>query len=368
MKIQKKILILITSVTMFSCSKPVPERQEDIFLSGSRHILLMNPTVNNIKIFQYLTENAIFPLPGDYRAVGVYHQKSTYDFQLSHDYIRDNEISNIALLGIEQALDPAHLFDSNPLSERFREWFDNSEGVIFFGGSDIPPAVYGEPVSLLTVITDPHRHYLEVSMLFHLLGGSQNEDFAPLLEERSDYRILGICLGMQSMNVATGGTLIQDIPTELYGLTTMDEVLALPEEKRHRNYYNSLKTDDRIFSDSQHPIIPEAGSVMEQLAGGVDAFPYIMSSHHQSLGRMGKGWKVTAWCAEKRIPEAIEHEEYPHVIGVQFHPERLHIFRNEQLVLVPGQTDGQSYSASYPGNAGMDFHRNFWKYWGETYK
>ncbi len=56
--------------------------------------------------------------------------------------------------------------------------------------------------------TDPGRHFFEVSFLFHLLGGSRNESFKPLLDENPGYMVTGFCLGMQSMNVATGGILI----------------------------------------------------------------------------------------------------------------------------------------------------------------
>jgi putative glutamine amidotransferase len=98
--------------------------------------------------------------------------------------------------------------------------------VIFFGGPDVPPSVYGEKTSLHTKITDPYRHYLEVTAVFQLLGGSQDEKYAPLLAERPDFAVLGICLGFQTMNIGTGGTLIQDIRQDLYGKTTFEDWIA----------------------------------------------------------------------------------------------------------------------------------------------
>src|SRR5690606_40614006 len=69
----------------------------------------------------------------------------------------------------------------------------------------IPPGVYGEE-NTLSVITDPQRHYFETTFLFQLLGGFWNEDFKPFLNEKPKYMVTGFCLGMQTMNVATGGT------------------------------------------------------------------------------------------------------------------------------------------------------------------
>ncbi len=70
-------------------------------------------------------------------------------------------------------------------------------------------------MSLLTRLTDPYRHYFEASFLFHLLGGSQNIDYTPFLEVNKEYTVYAICLGIQTMNIAAGGTMTQDIPSEL---------------------------------------------------------------------------------------------------------------------------------------------------------
>jgi putative glutamine amidotransferase len=363
--LNKTLLLLAITLGVISCSRP--EAPEETPVEGVKgKILLIHPTVNNLRIFLYLTENGILPLPAGFHAVGVYHQSETYDYGLSHDFLKGNNISTISLTGLETPLEPESLYGTNVLTEGFRELFNESEGAIFMGGFDIPPSLYGEQVSLLTVISDPHRHYLELSFLFHLLGGSQDESFEPFLTQKPDYRILGICLGMQTMNVATGGTLVQDIPSQIYGLKTMEEVLSLPPDNRHRNYYNSLKTDVRILADFPHRIKTVEGSLMHKITSGNQ--PVVMSSHHQSLGRMGKGWKVTAHCMDGIIPEAIEHDLYPNVLGIQFHPERLHIFRNEPLVLLPGQEDAPSYADAYRGEAGMDFHRNFWWHIGDMYQ
>jgi putative glutamine amidotransferase len=357
-----KIVIYISFLALIAgCSAPKTDSQPFVIHESPYNILLMNPTVNNLKTFIYLTENDIFPLPEGYKAVGVYHTLAEYNYGQSQEFLEQENISHIALLGLEIQLHPDSLYTQNGLSKIFGYLFENSQGAIFFGGPDIPPALYNEPTHLLTVITDPHRHYLELSLLFHLLGGYQNGAHAPLMEENPEYNILGICLGMQTMNVATGGTMIQDIPMEIYGLQTVEEVFAQPSSRQHRNYQTHFRLDSRIRAGSFHPIIPIGGSLIHELAGGTEAQPNILSSHHQALKKMGKGWKVTATCLDAKVVEAIEHERYPNVIGVQFHPEVPALFSGEPFIQKPGDTTGIVFPEQFPGAQGKDFHLNFWK-------
>jgi putative glutamine amidotransferase len=75
------------------------------------------------------------------------------------------------------------------------------------------------------------------------LGGYGNEDFEPFLKEKPKYLVTGFCLGMQTMNVATGGTLIQDIPAEIYGATTSEKTLEIGRANLHRNYWQEVVDD-----------------------------------------------------------------------------------------------------------------------------
>lgn len=322
----------------------------------------MNPTVNNLRTFVYLTREGIFPLPEDFRVVGVFHDSASYDYRLSAGFINDEGHKNMALLGIAPVLKTENLFMENEWSPVFREIFEKSKGIIFFGGPDLPPATYGEPMSLLTVVSDPNRHYLELSLMFHLLGGSQNIDFKPFLEEKPEYGILGICLGMQTMNVATGGTMVQDIPTEIYGFKTVEQVLNANQQIQHRNYYTnySLKTD--LFAGNFHQIMIYGGQLAE-INQGQGQMPFVLSSHHQAAEKIGNGLIVTAWSIDGKIAEALEHEKYKNVLGVQFHPEARDIYNNEKkLNLNPFDPATQSYSELYPGSMGNFFHLNFWKH------
>ena len=106
--------------------------------------------------------------------------------------------------------------------------------------------------------------------------------------------ILGICRGMQVINILLGGSLIQDLPAQ------------------QRMFHSGVR-GDRV-----HPVRTLEDSLLHRLYGPL--FP-VNSSHHQAVDRLGKGLRVTAW-SEGGIPEGIDLPGYP-LLGVQFHPERM---------------------------------------------
>ena len=334
-------------------------------LPDNSHVVLMHPTVANIKTWLFLVSEGIIPVDPELSILGVYSDHGAYDYSQSYDFIEAENTGNIKLLGVEAATDPVSLYSENLNSEVFKEIFRIARGIIFFGGPDIPPSTYGREMSLLTVVTDPHRHYLELSFLFHLLGGFQDDGFIPLLEKRPELPVLGICLGMQTMNVATGGTMIQDIPFYIYGKTTVEQVTAMEPDMQHRNYYSAYRTHPEIGARSFHRIMIEEGSLMETIAGNSSVMPHVLSSHHQALDQTGKGFRITARSTDGKVPEAIEHLRYPNVTGIQFHPEVSTLFMGDsRITLIPGEEPAGSFPELYPGPEGQDFHMNFWKHFG----
>lgn len=361
MKVARRITFLFL-VILFACAPHGPEEKaEKIFKEGKNHLLVMHPTVQNLERLVFLAESGVFPLPDHYRIVGVYHEDANYDYSRSADFILQEEHGNMALFGLREPISEKDLFMGNQLTKSFGELFDQSDGVFFLGGPDIPPATYGEPFNLLTVVADPFRHYLELSFLFHLLGGSQDTTFISLLANDPDYMVLGICLGMQTMNVASGGSLIQDIPTEVYNAFTVEEVLAMDPDKQHRNYHSYYRLDPAVTTASFHSIHTGTESHMATIAGGPDLKPVVLSSHHQAISDMGMGYRATAWSEDGKIIEAIEHKSYPNVIGIQFHPEVPTLYDpDHKITFRPGETATHSFLELYPGPKGEDFHRTFW--------
>ncbi|HRZ76732.1 MAG TPA: gamma-glutamyl-gamma-aminobutyrate hydrolase family protein, partial [Bacteroidales bacterium] len=249
-------------------------------------------------------------------------------------------------------------------SDAFLKVFEGSDGILFFGGPDLVPAIYGEETSLLTVVTDPYRHYWEASMLFHLLGGSQDINFPALLNRKPDYAILGICLGMQTMNVATGGTMIQDIPSEAYGATTVEEILGLDASMMHRNYFTNLYPNEGLDWGGFHPVKWEDPLPTAYRGLSVAPTPIVLSSHHQAVEQPGQGLVVLARSTDGRIIEMVGHERFPHVLGVQFHPEVTALYDTEAMFRIsPADGNGISFQQQYAVQD-LGFHRMLWKTFG----
>jgi putative glutamine amidotransferase len=363
--------LAILVLTLLACSSHKVEVliDADNLATYEPSIVLMHPTVNNIKTFLNLTSKGIFPISVESKVLGVYHAKGSYNYAQSINYLREQSISNIKLIEIKDTLLIANLYQKNGASPVFKDIFENSKGIIFFGGPDIPPSTYGESTGLLTEITDVNRHYLELSFLFHLLGGSQDSLYIPLLQANPDYNILGICLGMQSMNVATGGSMIQDIPTEIYGYKTVEEILVLEDNLQHRNYNTNYGLDDELIWGYFHQIKYSKKSLLDSLNQFSDQYPNVWSSHHQALEKLGKGIVPIAWSMDGKIVEAVLHSEYPNVIGLQFHPEVSSIYNQDYVLPIePFKKDVKSYIEMFPADKGENFHRSFWQFFGEKFK
>jgi putative glutamine amidotransferase len=169
----------------------------------------------------------------------------------------------------------------------------------------------------------------EISFLFHLLGGRQNPSFTPFLAVRKDFPLLAICLGAQSLNVATGGTMIQDIPTAVYGQKTVEEVLASTPDQIHSSVYlEKLFPNDTELMYAFHRIRLGKDSVFVRKLGFTSSDrPFVATAHHQAIGKLGANLRVTATSLDGKIVEAVEHTLFANVLGIQFHPERHTLYR-----------------------------------------
>jgi putative glutamine amidotransferase len=115
----------------------------------------------------------------------------------------------------------------------------------------------------------------------------------------ADVPVLGICRGMQLLNIACGGTLIQHLP-ERFG------------HHEHRRVAGS-------FDGADHDVKLAPGSLVARAAG--ETHHSTKSHHHQGIERLGDGFVVTGWADMDELPEAIELPDHRFVLGVQWHPE-----------------------------------------------
>ena len=158
------------------------------------------------------------------------------------------------------------------------------ESLIFPGGGDITPAFFGErDRGSRSIDTE-----LDILQLQALEYGIQRR-----------IPILGICKGMQLINVGLGGSIIQDLPCA----------------DCHRY----------LDADQYHEVHNLPGSFLHHLYGEIMV---VNSAHHQGLGKLGRGVQVVSRCPLDQCVEGICHKYLP-VIGVQWHPERLDPARTE---------------------------------------
>jgi len=353
------LTMILSSLLLPGSSRTLPAGGSD---RQMRTILLANPTVNNLEIIRFLTAEGIFDVDlKKTRFIGVYHKSQAYDFSLSKAWVKEHPEAGFMLEEITGDLPDSLLFGENGCTAEFRSLFERSSGVLFFGGPDIQPSVYGEEM-LGSVVTDPGRHAFEVSFLFHLLGGSRNPGFKPFLEEKPSYLVTGFCLGMQTMNVATGGTLYQDIPTQVYGKKGPKETLETGKENLHRNYWQEITPEKQLMGINFHTIrFTSHPFFTKKVKISGKARPLIYSSHHQSPKETGAGFEVTALSPDGKIIEGIAHRNYPHVFGVQFHPEVPALFEDRELWKFTPEDEPQTYHRII-GKEGVRFHKKYWRY------
>lgn len=165
------------------------------------------------------------------------------------------------------------------------ELLDQIDGLLLSGGADIDPSCYGAERHPETGLTVPERDRTEVAL-------------ARRAVER-DLPVLGICRGMQLLNVAFGGTLLQH----------------LPDEVGHGEH----RLNPGTFDGSEHDVDLTPGSLAARAAG--EERHEIKSHHHQGIDAVGADLQVTGRSTLDELPEAIEVPGKSFVLGVQWHPE-----------------------------------------------
>lgn len=178
------------------------------------------------------------------------------------------------------------LIPSGVEAETLREIYNRVDGVLLPGGGDINPSCYA-------ATPHPQTHQPD-----------ENRDFAEITVARwaveEDLPLLGICRGHQLLNVALGGSLIQDIPSQVE--TTLQHDHSLAVSRAHRAHEVRINPQSRLA----------------QIMGHTE---YTVNSlHHQSVQTPGDGLIITSY-APDGIIESVERPDKHFVLSVQWHPE-----------------------------------------------
>lgn len=330
------------------------------------YILLAHPTIENINTINFLLNNHILQIH-DVEFVGIYSTAETYDYSQSVALLKKPEMSKFHLQKVDEVMSSSQIYRQNEWTPLFKKLFNYSVGIFFFGGPDIQPEVYGQK-NEFSVVTDPNRHLFELSFLFHLLGGYQNPDFIPFIQQKPAYFVTGFCLGLQSMNVATGGTLTQDIPAQTYNKKNAEETLKLKKDQLHRNYWQEITKDSLLMAVNFHQIEYTAHPFfLEKVRASAKVKPLVLSSHHQSISDLGKNLIVTATSMDGEVIEAIQHRLYENVFAVQFHPEVPALYKEgKKLKFSPTDSPKSYYEMLSPED--RDFHLKYWTMVSNTIK
>ena len=195
--------------------------------------------------------------------------------QLNAQYIHAAEAPGASTI----LLTPAHS------KESIRRILEVCHGLLLTGGEDVEPRRYGQEQLPEVTEVNPERDELEIAAVHEAM--------------RRGMPILAICRGVQLLNVALGGTLWQDVPSQLEG-DVLHEQPAGIDERWHAG---------RV----------EPGSGLEHVFGTATLF--INSFHHQAVRDLAPALVATVW-AEDGLVEGVEGRDYPWMYGVQWHPER----------------------------------------------
>ena len=368
-------ILPVLAVCCFVCIGSVRTQQDQRFFDTARkksentRLTVLYPSLGDIQAIENLREQGLMSSK-NFIVIGLYHEKQLNKFGPSLQYAAKNGHGWLKFHKLKEEMDPETLFQTNALSDELMKIFSYSDGLLLFGGADLPPSLFKEKTSLLTDIATPYRSHLDSTAIFHLLGGWQDEKFEPYCESRPAFPILGLCLGCQSLNVGTGGTLIQDIPSEVYGKHHIEDIIDMSRENWHANPFAKLYPR-KFRSSNMHRIkFIGNGKFVRDWGFEKEDTPFVYSSHHQAVGKLGKGIRVIATSLDGKVVEAIEHSVYPNVLGVQFHPESRNIWDPaRKSSLTPEDKEETSLLSLLENNPpSLDFHKKLWSWFDQKLK
>ena len=172
------------------------------------------------------------------------------------------------------------------VTESPKQLLGEIDGLLLTGGGDVDPVFYREDRHPSVEDAEPGRDEFELDLARRALDAG--------------VPVLAICRGSQVLNVAAGGTLVQDIPTAL--TTSLAHAVAEPK--------NALV----------HDVAVTPGSRLHQVLGTAGTDVRVNSRHHQAIGTLGRGLTPSA-TAPDGVIEAVEAAQAAFCIGVQWHPE-----------------------------------------------
>jgi len=163
------------------------------------------------------------------------------------------------------------------------------DGLMLTGGGDVDPALYGETANATFQAAEDGRDQFEIDLSRAAVA--------------KGIPFLAICRGMQVLNVAMGGTLVQDIPSQISGALEH----SIPEPR---------------FAVAHEVWVAKGSQLARLLADHMEDGEtcHVNSRHHQSVKQAAKGFEVTATSPDGVI-EAMERTDVPYCVAVQWHPE-----------------------------------------------
>jgi putative glutamine amidotransferase len=197
--------------------------------------------------------------------------------RLSANYIRSAEGAGLVPIGVPPLSDPSQAADIVRISG----------GLLLTGGEDVDPSLYGEGPHATVTGTNPLRDATELALL------------AAAREQRLP--VLAICRGIQLLNVAMGGTLVQDLPSQRPSAIRHDQ----PHDREARTHDVAIVPGSKLAAATRDTAIA------------------VNSYHHQAVDRLADGLRLTATAPDGVIEGAEADDPDWWVLAVQWHPEDL---------------------------------------------